>query len=676
MGRDWNLLHASMVTRRRLLAGTLGLAGSALVAACGSDDDDNSNSAGAQPEATATDVADSEGSSENTPTPEQDGDGETRIFSHYFGETEVPVYPQRIVTTQDQNGLLPLLELGVRPIASAALQREDGTFFFRRVESYDVSDIETVGTYGEPDLELIAAQRPDLIVAHEFNEDIYDQLSAIAPTVAIQIFERPLTEVLYDFADLVGKVDRWEELNAEYAEAIEALKEDLPRPAEEIVLSYVQFGNDGTFYIGGNWQATGTVLVDLEIGRPEPQVAPEALRETYSLEQLIEHDGDVMITGDFSGDEGQENPAISAARESPVFQSLDVVQRGEFHVFDGTLTVGSAFEKMSNFIDFLRSILVERQVNFADGSGDMASFPVAIEHKFGTTEIAVEPQRVIALGYNEQDAILALGVKPIAVRYWFGDEPHAIFPWAQDEAGDAEPEVLEMTFGELDFEAIAALEPDFISAVYSGITEQEYETLSRIAPTLAQSADHIDFGMPWDEMTLSVGRALGRERQATDLVEGVKEQFNVAREAHPEWEGKTVVVGAPRGDGQFGFVASEDARARVFTRLGFVVPEELDEIAGEQFWGEISLERADLLDQDLIVFHQMAWVEGGREAIESDPLLSQLDAMKEGRVLYVEGTLDDALQFGTVLSLPFLLDNIVPMLEAAMDGDPDTEVTS
>lgn len=302
-----------------------------------------------------------------------------------------------------------------------------------------------------------------------------------------------------------------------------------------------------------------------------------------------------------------------------------------------------------------------------------SAFPVAIEHKFGLTEIPAQPQRVVALGYSDQDPLLALGVRPIAVRYWFGDEPHAVFPWAREELGDATPDVLNMPFGQLDFERVAALRPDLISAVYSGITQEEYQRLAQIAPTLAQSGEYIDFGMPWQEATLLIGRALGREALAHELVSEVEARFAAARAEHPEWAGKRVVVGAPRGDGQFGFVASQDARSRVFTALGFEVPPELDEIAGGQFWGTVSLERADLLDQDLLVFHQLAWVEGGQAAIESDPLLGRLRAMQEGRVLFLEGQLDAALQFSTVLSLPFLLDRLVPMIEAAMDGDPETE---
>src|SRR6056297_4028745 len=79
----------------------------------------------------------------------------------------------------------------------------------------------------------------------------------------------------------------------------------------------------------------------------------------------------------------------------------------------------------------------------ADADGDeVAAFPVTIEHKFGATTIDEEPHRVVSVGFNEHDFLLALGVVPVGLRDWFGDRPNGAWPWAQDELGDAEPEVL------------------------------------------------------------------------------------------------------------------------------------------------------------------------------------------------------------------------------------------
>jgi iron complex transport system substrate-binding protein len=68
---------------------------------------------------------------------------------------------------------------------------------------------------------------------------------------------------------------------------------------------------------------------------------------------------------------------------------------------------------------------------------------VTIEHQFGETTIEEEPQRVVSLGLQEHDTIFALGVEPVAVRYWYGPEDDVIHLWAEEAAGDADPETLD-----------------------------------------------------------------------------------------------------------------------------------------------------------------------------------------------------------------------------------------
>ncbi|MBI1259730.1 MAG: ABC transporter substrate-binding protein [Chloroflexi bacterium] len=303
------------------------------------------------------------------------------------------------------------------------------------------------------------------------------------------------------------------------------------------------------------------------------------------------------------------------------------------------------------------------------------TFPVTVQHKFGSTTIPSAPKRIISLGYSDQDALLALGATPIAVRYWYGDESNAIFPWAQDKVEGDMPTVLKMDFGSLNYEAILALKPDLIVAVYSGITQDEYDALSKIAPTIAQSADYIDFGMPWQETTKLIGAALGKSAQADTLVSDVEAQVEQTREDNPGFAEKTIAV-AYDFSGTYGFYTGQDPRGRFFTDLGFVIPDALVEAAGQSFYANLSSERLDLLNQDVLVFVGLQFADGGREGIESDPLLSQLDVMKAGHVLFVPSDLDDALQFNTVLSIPYLLNGIVPDLQAAAGIEPVATATA
>jgi len=223
--------------------------------------------------------------------------------------------------------------------------------------------------------------------------------------------------------------------------------------------------------------------------------------------------------------------------------------------------------------------------------------------------------------------------------------------------------VLNMPFGSLNYEAILALEPDLISAVYSGITQEEYDILAQIAPTIAQADDYVDFGMPWQETTILIGQAVGKSAEAEALVAEVEATRAQLREQFPQFQGATVAVAYNWGE-TYGFYTAQDGRGRFFTDLGFVVPDEHNELAGDQFYYALSEERVDLLDQDLLVFLALQFYEGGSdaviEAINADPLLSQLDVVQDGRVFFVADEYDAALNFGTVLSLQYILENMVP----------------
>jgi iron complex transport system substrate-binding protein len=308
------------------------------------------------------------------------------------------------------------------------------------------------------------------------------------------------------------------------------------------------------------------------------------------------------------------------------------------------------------------------------GTASTSAFPAHVSHKFGITEVPNEPQRVLSLGYSDQDAILAVGIQPIATRYWFAHEPGAIFPWAKSYLTGAPPEVLDMAYDNLDFEQVAALKPDLIVAVYSGITADDYGTLSAIAPVVAQSADYIDYGMPWDEGARLIASALGRTDQMEQRISEVNDRYDAARKANPGFAGKQLVVAAMDTDGKVGVFAEQDQRMRFFTTLGFSLPEEFDGLFGDSFYADISAERMSMLDSaDVVAWTQVVYA-GGRDAIIQNSVYSQLSVAKESRHLFIDGYADAAFSFNSVLSQGYALDVVVPALAAASDGDPNTNV--
>jgi len=291
---------------------------------------------------------------EATTRPASAADG-TRTVAHAAGTTQVPGDAERIVTTTDQNALLPLLELGVRPVGSAGIVTDDGTPRFRRTEGFDTSGIAFTGAFTEPNLEKVASLRPDLVVGYEFDEEFYDELSAIAPTVLVQIFDRPLTEALVQFGELVGERDEALRLQREYDARIAELRARLGDRAETLSVSVLGPGDPGTFGRGDSGQAIGTVMDDLGLPRTPEQLADDG-DTSYSLEQIGSRSADVVLVLDFTGD-GQE-PGLQALVASPTYRRLPAVRAGQAHVVDGTTTVGAAWARMHAFLDVLEQRLL------------------------------------------------------------------------------------------------------------------------------------------------------------------------------------------------------------------------------------------------------------------------------------------------------------------------------
>ncbi|MFD3523368.1 iron-siderophore ABC transporter substrate-binding protein [Streptomyces sp. NPDC058653] len=309
-----------------------------------------------------------------------------------------------------------------------------------------------------------------------------------------------------------------------------------------------------------------------------------------------------------------------------------------------------------------------------DSGGDAAK--VTIGHKFGSTEVPVDPERVVTVGLTDQDALLALGKVPVGTTEWLGGYEGAIGPWAADRlGGKAVPTVLKDTGTGPQPEKIAALRPDVILALYSGLTKEQYTTLSKIAPVVAQPKEYRDFGIPWQKQTETVGTLLGKADEAKKIVADTERTIADAAAAHPEFKGATAAA-ATAYEGMFVY-GSQDTRPRLLTSLGFDLPEGLDKAIGDRFGANISKERTDLLDTDALVWLMADPAKDGPK-LREEPLYAKLDVVKEGREVYVDESTDfgSAISFVSALSLPYTVERLVPMLAAAVDGETATKVAS
>lgn len=307
----------------------------------------------------------------------------------------------------------------------------------------------------------------------------------------------------------------------------------------------------------------------------------------------------------------------------------------------------------------------------SSGATEEAAFPVTIKHKYGETTIESAPKRVVCLGLTDQDTLMALGIVPVGVTYWFGDEKlQGVYPWAQEYLGDAElPTVLKDTNG-VEIEKVAALAPDLVIGVYSGLTEQDYKKLSAMGvPVVAQNGDYTDYGTPWDEAALTLGTAIGKPKATQELIDSVKQRISDEAAAHPEFQGQTAATITPY-EGLF-LYGPEDPRSRMLLDLGFDLHPLITDADDSAFGVSLSAERTSDLDDIGVA----VWLD-----LDAD---KQVRSIFEGTTAYDEGRWFDindgdgsyyvAHSFVTPLSIPYLLDRYVPQLAAAADGDPKTE---
>ncbi len=275
----------------------------------------------------------------------------------------------------------------------------------------------------------------------------------------------------------------------------------------------------------------------------------------------------------------------------------------------------------------------------ADGA-----FPLTIEHAFGETTIDAAPERVATVAWANHEVPLALGIVPVgmAAATWGDDDDNGVLPWVEDALaalGADTPVLFDETDG-IDFEGVAATEPDLILATYSGITEEEYQTLSQIAPTIAYP--EVAWGTSYQDMITISSTALGLAEEGEALIADLDAQVEAALAANPALDGAKVLFSYidPADFSQIGFYTSHDTRPGFLVDFGLPLPTVVtEETAGtDTFYVTVSAEEADrFADVDLFV----TYGDAGSDIVaqlQADPLLATIPAIAEGRVAVLENS--------------------------------------
>ena len=299
-----------------------------------------------------------------------------------------------------------------------------------------------------------------------------------------------------------------------------------------------------------------------------------------------------------------------------------------------------------------------------NSTADSGAFPVSVEHVFGSTEIQERPERIVVLGWNAQDVVYALGLEPVGMpSYPYGGGDDGVLPW-DDEHYDPEVTTLLDTADGPPLEAIAALRPDVILAPYEGFDEGVYEDLTGIAPTVAYPGEA--WTTPWRDQTRMIGQALGMEEEAEQLIADTEAEVAAVAEEHPEFEGLTFAYTSLGAEALYLYLPS-DPRVQLIEDLGFTTAPSVEELASGvdagTFYAQLSLEQAPEIESDVLV----GFTDGltAQEALESDLYSSVPAIANDAAVVFDDQEIAAAASSVSVLSIPFVLDELVDDLSAA-----------
>ncbi|TYS59537.1 ABC transporter substrate-binding protein [Sutcliffiella horikoshii] len=290
-----------------------------MLVGCGSSDEN-----AAKEETTST-------TSEEVETVEDtSGSTETRVFTHLKGETEIPVEPKRVVTTQY---IGQMLALEVKPVGATGWTLNNPYF------EGMIDGVENIGDE-EISLEKILALEPDLIIGTDWDEEIYEELSKIAPTILIPWMEHDVNGHLNIVADALGKKDEAEKFIQDF--------EEVAAEKSELVRNYV--GEDETVLIFRIYPDSFSVYGDRNLGHvfynglgltPPPFIQAEMDKnpgsfnqQEISLEVLPDYSADHMIV--LVNDLKEAETQLKQIQDTKLWQGLPAVQNNKVYYIERT----------------------------------------------------------------------------------------------------------------------------------------------------------------------------------------------------------------------------------------------------------------------------------------------------------------------------------------------------
>ncbi|XXM70435.1 ABC transporter substrate-binding protein [Lysinibacillus sphaericus] len=281
---------------------------------------------------------------------------ETYTVEHAMGKTEIKGTPKKVVILTNE-GTEALLAMGVTPVG--AVQSWTGDPWYDHIAD-DMKDVEVVGTESELNIEAIAKLQPDLIIGTKLRqEEQYNQLKEIAPTVMSETLKGNWKENFELYAKALNKEEKGKEVLAEYDQRIEDLKGKLGDKLNQEV-SMVRFlAGDVRIYHKDSF--SGVILDQLGFARPAEQDKDDFAEKGVTKERIPAMDGDVLFYFTYETGDGEADKLAEEWINDPLFKNLEAAKAGNVHeVSDAIWNTAGGVMAANAMLDDIEKFFLEQ----------------------------------------------------------------------------------------------------------------------------------------------------------------------------------------------------------------------------------------------------------------------------------------------------------------------------
>ncbi|GKU76656.1 ABC transporter substrate-binding protein [Paenibacillus sp. L3-i20] len=283
-------------------------------------------------------------------------EGETYTVKHAMGETKIPGTPKRIVVLTNE-GTEAVLSLGITPVGIVKAWGLDPVY---QHLTEQLKDVPQLGDENQPNLELIASLKPDLILGNKFRQEkIYTQLSDIAPTVFSERISGDWKINYKVYAEALNLKEKGETNLGDFDKKVETLKTELGDKVNSKV-SIVRFNPGGIVRMYYNDTFSGVILKQVGLQRPATQDKAE-FSEDVGKERIPEMDGDVLFYFTYDNEKGEAVKAEQEWQQEELWKNLNVAKNGKVHkVYDGVWNSSGGIISANLVLDELKTYLVSK----------------------------------------------------------------------------------------------------------------------------------------------------------------------------------------------------------------------------------------------------------------------------------------------------------------------------